>query len=118
MTQIRQRKPLSTGAKALILVFFIGIIAFIVAAIIIPIDLSPISNGFLGFYMSASADLTLAVIHTVGLIAVGILISWVYIKYVGVKVNAPVGVGTGGYNPAPVYPSSNPSQKDTETTIS
>lgn len=110
---------MSKAAWALVLIMIIGVVAIIVAAALGFIDLAPVGDGLVAVYMWASMDIVNAVLISIALPLVGILLFWVVQRYfIGQKVTTTAGIGSGGYNPAPVYPSSNPSQKDTETTIS
>lgn len=119
MTTITQKKKLSKSAWVLVFLLIIGVVTVVVLGILGIIDLSPIGNGLMGFYMWASADIVNAGIVTVLLPIAGVFLYYIIQHYfVGQKVVTTAGIGSGGYSPTPTYPSSNPSQQDTETKIS
>jgi hypothetical protein len=94
MTTITQKKKKSP----LVWVFIIMIIVAIVIVAVLAtlhnpdtdapyLDLTPVTDAVLGFYMWASIDITNAAIATVGLMVAGALFYYIIIKYfVGQKV--------------------------------
>ena len=116
MTTITQKRKLSKSAWVLIIILFVAIIAVAVLAFMGILDLSPISNGYLGVFMWASQDIVNGLLTGVGFVFLGVAIYWVTIKYfIGNKVTTSTMPGMG-YNPLPSTPSQ--SQKDSETVIS
>lgn len=94
MTTITQKKKKSP----LVWVFLIMIIVAVVIVAVLAnlpnpdtgsayLDLTPVTDAVLGFYMWASIDITNAAIGTVGLMVSGALFYWVAVKYfIGQKV--------------------------------
>jgi hypothetical protein len=114
MTTITQKRKLSKSGWLLIILAFAAVIGVVVCAALGVIDLSWLGTGFLGIYVTASQDLILAILLTVGWIALGILGYYVLIKYfIGNKVTTTMPT----YTPQG-QTLSNPQQQGQETVIS
>ena len=115
MTTITQKRKLSASTWIMIIVAFAVLIGVIVASAFGLINLSWIGDGFLGAYIAVSQSLILAVLMSIGWIALGFITCYVIFTYFrGQKVTT---TGQPGYSPVPTYPSQ-PVKSDTETKIS
>lgn len=116
MTQtITQKRKLSKGAWAFILLIIIALGTVIILSAVGIIDPSPIVNGFMYVFAWASQAPVNAVLLFSGIFAGGLLLMYVvYTYFRGQKVTT---IQQPGYSPMPTYPTA-PVQKDTETKIS
>jgi hypothetical protein len=128
MTTITQRKKLSKGTWALIIIALAALIVVIVLAAVGIVDLSFITADYdmttgtggllVSYAMFGTAGWMNAAIIMVIPFAIGIAVAYVTVKYfIGQKVTtaAPL-YGGQGYNPTPTTPSG--SQQGSETVIS
>lgn len=115
MSTITQKKKLSKGTWALIIILLAAIVAVAVLAVIGYISLAFLADWLVGTMMFGSAGWVNATLVLVTPFILGLLLYYIAVKYfIGNKVT-----NTGvqqGYSPTPVYPSQ--TQKDTETVIS
>ena len=118
MTTITQRKKLSKGSWALILIIFVALIAVAVAAFLGYISLTFLTDWLIGTMNFGATGWVNATLVLIAPFAGGIIVCYLLYNYfVGQKVTnvATAGYG-GGYNPQPTTPA-NP-QNGKETVIS
>ena len=118
MSTITQRKKLSKGTWALIIIVLIAVIAVAALAVVGYIDLSFLSNWLVSTMTFGSSSYVNAIIVLVVPFVGGVLVSYVLYNYfIGQKVTTATAATTSGYSPAPSYPSQ-PASSGKETTIS
>lgn len=81
MTTLTQKKKLSKGTWALIIVIFAAIIAVVVMAALGYIDLTPYTDMYVGVFMWGSIGIFNALILTAGIFAAGFGGCWIIINY-------------------------------------
>jgi len=116
MSTITQRKKLSKGTWALILIFFIAIIAVAVAAALGFVDLTFITEWLVGVMTFGAVSYVNSIIVLSLPFIGGLLTCYITYRYfIGQKVTTTMPL-TGGYNPQPTTPSQ--PQSGSETVIS
>jgi len=111
-----QRKKLSKSGWILLAIFAVLVIALPILHFTGILDLSFLGNGYVALMIWASSNGWNALIVGVGHIVFGVLIFYGLKSYIiGEKISAPT--ATGGYSPAPTYPST-PAAEKQETEIS
>jgi hypothetical protein len=87
MSTYTQRKKLSKGTWALIIVIFAAIIGVAVAALLGYIDLTPYADGYVSIFMWGATNIYCSLILTLGFMALGgVLVYLIYNYFRGQKV--------------------------------
>jgi hypothetical protein len=117
MSTITQRKKLSKGSWALIIILLVAVISVAALAVVGYIDLSFIANWITSTMSFGASGWINGVIVLLTPFICGMLFLYVTINYfVGQKVTT-AGTSAQGYAPTPSYPSQ-PASSGKETTIS
>lgn len=115
MSTITQKKKLSKGTWALILLVLIAVIAVAVCGALGVIDLTWAADLAVGYAMFGTISWMNAVLIIAAPLVGGMILMWVlYRWFIGQKVTMPTGTG---YNPQPTTPTQS-GQSGTDTVIS